>query len=103
MEKALQIGAVASQTGLTVDAIRFYERARLLPAVPRSTGGFRLFREQDVEELRFIRKAQELGFSLEEIRELISLRKGSPTPCASVEQLLNKKLLAVRAKLRGLQ
>jgi len=61
-----QIGKVASQTGLSIDAIRFYEREGLLSKPMRSEGRFRLYREQDIQQLRFIRKAQELGFSLQE-------------------------------------
>jgi len=70
----LQIGQVAQQTGLTVDAIRFYEKERLLPKALRSTGGFRLYGTDHIEQLRFIQKAQTIGFSLGEIRELIVIQ-----------------------------
>lgn len=62
MNGLIQIGDVATRTGLTVDAISFYERERLLHAAARSSGGFRLFSFGDVEDLTFIRNAQELGF-----------------------------------------
>jgi len=67
----MQIGEVAKATGLTVDTVRFYEKQRLLRRPPRSEGGFRLFSPEDVETIEFIRHAQQLGFSLQEIRELL--------------------------------
>jgi len=72
----MQIGEVADRTALTVDAIRFYEKRNLLPKAGRSTGRFRLYTEDTIERLRFIRQMQGLGFSLREIRELIDLRSG---------------------------
>lgn len=103
MSRGFQIGVVAEQTGLSVDAIRFYERQGLLKSAPRSDGGFRLFRGADVEDLQFIRGAQELGFSLDEIRELLSLRHGASKPCAQVEQLLVGKLASIREKVAALK
>lgn len=103
MNRAMQIGAVAQKTGLTVDAIRFYERERLLRAGARTSGGFRLFAERDVDTLLFIRGAQDLGFSLEEIRDLIALRGGTPEPCARVERLIERKLAAVLDRITRLR
>jgi MerR family copper efflux transcriptional regulator len=68
MLQNFQIGQVSKETGLTVDAIRFYEKQKLLRRPSRSAGGFRLFTERDFGDIHFIRQAQELGFSLEEIR-----------------------------------
>jgi DNA-binding transcriptional MerR regulator len=73
MAQGIQIGQVARETGLTVDAIRFYEKQRLLKPAPRTEGGFRLFSGQDLQQIQFIRRAQELGFSLSEIRDLLVL------------------------------
>ena len=67
MAQGLQIGQVARETGLTVDAIRFYEKQRLLKRPMRTEGGFRLFSSQVLQSIHFIRRAQELGFSLNEI------------------------------------
>ena len=103
MDGLLQIGYVAAQTGLTVDTIRFYEREKLLHAPTRSSGGFRLFSGSDVRDLSFIRNAQELGFSLDEIRELLGLKHVSPSDCRQVEQLLEHKLEIVRAKIAALR
>lgn len=103
MPSSLQIGAVAKRTGLSVDAIRFYERRRLLIAPVRSSGGYRLFGEQEIETLQFLRGAQDLGFSLAEIRDLIELRRGASKPCAQVEQLLERKLAAVHGRIQRLE
>ena len=80
MSETLKIGAVAKRTGLSVDTIRFYEAEGLLKSPPRSDGGFRLFQEKDIEDLRFIRVGQSLGLSLKETRELLSVRYGVSTP-----------------------
>lgn len=103
MNTLLQIGDVAAETGLTVDAIRFYEREHLLRATARSDGGFRLFSQSDVDDLGFIRNAQKLGFSLQEVRELMALRSASHADCQQVEQLLEHKISAVRAKIAALR
>ncbi len=100
---ALQIGELARRTALTVDAIRFYERHQLLPKAIRSTGGFRLYTADDIEQLHFIRQMHDLGFSLREIRELIDLRRRKIAACESVRKLLKDKLVGVRAKLQELQ
>ncbi len=103
MGTLLQIGDVASQTGLSIDTIRFYERERLLHAAARSNGGFRLFSKSDVDDLAFIRNAQELGFSLQEIRDLVGLKNTRHPDCNQVEQLLTHKIAAVRAKIAALR
>ena len=64
MAQSLQIGQVAKEAGVSVDAIRFYEKQRLLKQPPRTEGGFRLFTSHDVQNIHFIRRAQELGFTL---------------------------------------
>ncbi|HEY2467262.1 MAG TPA: heavy metal-responsive transcriptional regulator [Terracidiphilus sp.] len=103
MGALLQIGDVASETGLTVDTIRFYERERLLPRAARSNGGFRLFSQSDVADLEFIRNAQELGFSLQEIRDLLNLKNARPRDCGEVEMLLEHKIASVRTKISALR
>jgi DNA-binding transcriptional MerR regulator len=98
----IQIGRVSAQTGLSADAIRFYEREGLLESVSRTEGGFRLFTAGDVRRLEFILQAQKLGFSLSEIRELLILQRGEGEACCHVRDLLRTKLAGVRAKLREL-
>jgi MerR family transcriptional regulator, copper efflux regulator len=99
----MQIGAVAKRIGLSVDAIRFYERNALLPLAPRTQGGFRQYGENDVEMLAFIRRVQGLGFKLSEIRGLLNLRESRLQPCAPVRRRLEEKLVDVRRKLADLQ
>jgi len=95
----IQIGRVSAQTGLGVDAIRFYEREGLLESVSRTEGGFRLFTARDVQRLVFKLRAQKLGFSLSEIRELLILQSGEGEACCHLRDLLRTKLAGVRAKL----
>ncbi len=95
----MQIGIVAKKIGLSVDAIRFYERNALLPRAARTEGGFRQYGESDVETLAFIRRAQGLGFKLGEIRALLRLRGNRLQPCAPVRRRLQEKLVDVQRKL----
>jgi len=100
---SMQIGAIARKGGVTVDAVRFYERRGLLPRAARSAGGFRQYQEQDVETLGFIRRAQALGFTLAEIRDLLQLRVSRLQPCAPVCRRLERKISQVRKKLESLR
>jgi len=100
---AIQIGELAKRTALTVDAIRFYERRRLLPKATRSAGGFRLYTTDDIERLHFIRQMHELGFSLREIGGLIDLRTRKIDACESVRGLVKHKVAEIRGKLHELQ
>lgn len=99
----MQIGVVAKRVGLSVDAIRFYERNGLLPRPARTEGGFRRYAENDVDTLAFVRRAQGLGFKLSEIRGLMRLRGDRMQPCAPVQRRLKEKLADVQRKLRDLQ
>ena len=99
----MQIGIVAKKAGLSVDAIRFYERNALLPRPPRTEGGFRQYDERDVETLVFIRRVQRLGFKLREIGGLLSLRGNRMQPCAPVRRRLEEKLADVQQKLGDIQ
>ncbi|MGH9358772.1 MAG: heavy metal-responsive transcriptional regulator [Terriglobia bacterium] len=103
MKQGLQIGEVAKETGLGIHAIRFYEREGLLREPARTEGGYRLFAEDSVSDLKFIRRAQNLGFSLSEIRELLILRRTTSQGCAHVRELLKQKLIAVRNKIAELE
>lgn len=98
----MQIGIVAKKIGLSVDAIRFYERNGLLPRPPRTEGGFRRYGENDVEMLAFVRRVQGLGFTLSEIRGLLKLRGDRLQPCAPVQRQLQEKLADVQRKLSDL-
>jgi DNA-binding transcriptional MerR regulator len=103
VNQAARIGQVAQQTGLSIDTIRFYEKQGLLRRSPRTEGGFRLFGRSEIETLKFVRKAQELGFSLSEIRELLVLRGEHVPACSHVKELLDQKLTTVQQKIAELQ
>src|SRR5258708_17732769 len=100
---AAKIGQVAQETGLSIDTIRFYEKQGLLKRSPRTEGGFRLFALSDIETLKFVRKAHELGFSLNEIRELLIVRSDNVPACSHVKELLDQKLTTVQPKLTEVQ
>jgi DNA-binding transcriptional MerR regulator len=97
----LRIGEVARRAGVSIDAIRYYEKRKLLPHPPRSQGGFRLFTEETIERVRFIKHAQDMGFSLDETRTLLA--GGGVTACRQMRDLLQAKLQQTRERIRGLQ
>lgn len=98
----LLIGDVAERTGLSAPTIRYYESIGLLAPAPRSATGYRRYSETTVEELRFIRKAQSLGFSLEEIGEILTLSRAGDTPCSHVLDLSRRHLSAVEERIQQL-
>ena len=103
MGRALQIGTAAKVTGLSIDAIRFYQKSGLLKPPARSAAGYRLFTDVEIADLQFIAKAQDLGFSLAEIKELVSLRNENGRVCPEVRALIRRKLQNVRQKIAVLQ
>ncbi len=94
----MQIGQMSEQTGVSVDAIRFYERSGLLAEPVRTEGGFRLYSADDLSTLHFIRSLQMLGFSLSEIRDFLSLRINDLRACSEVRKRLDHKLKDIHAK-----
>jgi DNA-binding transcriptional MerR regulator len=94
----MQIGQISKQAGVGIDAIRFYERNGLLAAPPRSEGGFRLYSARHLSTLQFIRNLQLLGFSLNEVREFVTLRTDDLRACSEVRKLLDHKLCDIHAK-----
>jgi len=102
-EPGLTIGALAVRTGTTAETIRYYERIGLLPAPQRAgSGRYRMYRTSDVDRLAFVRRARELGFSIEEVRELLGLADDPQRPCAEVDQLARAHLHAVEEKITQL-
>ena len=103
MSTTLTIGSLSKQSGVNVETIRFYERSGLLPAPQRTPSGYRSYRPEDVRRLRFIRRGRELGFSLEEIRELLELAAQPQQPCASADRMVREHLDAIETRIRDLQ
>ena len=99
----LPIGELSRQTGVNIETIRFYEKAGLLPLPPRSPGGFRLYDRDHVRRLTFVRRARELGFTLDEVRTLLNLADRNGRTCAEVREVASTHLGDVRAKLRDLR
>ena len=98
MSHGIQIGKVAERTGLSIDTIRFYQKIGLVKQPARSEGGFRVFNDADMKDLAFIKNAQELGFSLTEIKQLSILNQEHGHACSQVRDLLEGKLRDVREK-----
>ena len=97
------IGVLSRRTGCKVETIRYYERIGLLPAPSRSAGGHRLFGEDHLKRLTFIRRGRELGFSLDDIRGLLGLVDGGAYTCAEVKAVTLEHLGEVRRKLADLR
>lgn len=99
----LLAGEVAKELGVGVQTLHFYEQQQLIPRPPRSESGYRLYTPEIIERLRFIRKAQALGFSLGEIKEIIDLTMRRTSPCGTVEKRLAEKLQDVDRRLKELR
>lgn len=100
---ALTIGKLAAAAGVNTQTIRYYERSGLFPVPRRTPGGYRQFGPDELRRLRFIRRAQGLGFSLAEIGELLSLRVHEPRSCGAVARRVEDKVEATEQKIRELQ
>lgn len=98
----MHIGNIAKQAGVSVDAIRFYEKTHILTRAPRTLGGFRVYTGEDIAAIRFVRRAQHLGFTLPQIREILALSRNDVRACAAVRDRLHAKLGEVHAKIREL-
>jgi DNA-binding transcriptional MerR regulator len=97
--RALRIGALAAASGLTRDALRYYERQGLLPRTRRTSGGFREYDGAAVDRVRFIKQAQAHGLTLREIRDLVSHQSDAGrTRCRHVRELLARKLAQLEAR-----
>jgi Hg(II)-responsive transcriptional regulator len=95
----LSIGQVARRAGVGVETVRFYEREGLLEEPPRRASGYRQYSEEVITRLRFIRRAQQLGFSLKEITELLLLRVDTQTSCEEVKGRTEAKIAEVERKM----
>lgn len=100
--KALSTGEIAERAEVSVHTVRYYEDRGLLPEPPRSASGHRQYGTEDARRLRFTKRAQELGFTLEEIKELLSLR-ATPEAGAEIVERAESKIAELDAKIRDLQ
>src|SRR5882757_8434535 len=101
MPERYTIGTLARRVGLNVETVRYYQRRGLVQEPPKPLGGIRHYAEEHARRLRFIREAQSLGFSLEEVGELLSLEDG--LHCREVEDIAGHKLTTVRERIAQLR
>lgn len=99
-KQGLRIGDIARLLGLTADTLRYYEKIGLLPRVARSGSGVRLYSEREISRLRFIQRAQKMGFSLTEIGMLLTMRDSPRRSRAEVRKLTAAKLDETEARLK---
>jgi MerR family copper efflux transcriptional regulator len=100
---SLTIGAVARRVGVAIDTIRYYEREGLLPEPLRRASGYRSYGEGTITQLRFIRRAKDLGFTLDEIRELLTLSADRQRGVKAVKRRAEKRLAAIEQRIAELQ
>ena len=101
--RSLTIGHVARLTGIGVETVRFYEREGLIEEPPRRKSGYRDYPQETVSRIRFIKRAKELGFTLKEIKEILSLRIDSETTCDDIQKHAVAKIKDIDEKIRSLQ
>jgi MerR family transcriptional regulator, copper efflux regulator len=101
--KPLTIGRLARAAGINLETVRYYERRGLVPRPPRSRSGYRLFPADTARRLRFIKHAQELGFSLKEIRGLLALRISPRSSCVEIRKRAEAKIRDIEGKIKSLE
>lgn len=99
----MRIGQVAKRAGVNVETIRFYERKGLITKPARNTGGYREYPRDAIARIRFIKRAKELGFSLMEISELLSLQANPKATCADVKNRAEEKISTIHGRMKDLQ
>lgn len=99
----ITIGVLAENAGVGVETIRFYERQRLIKQPLKKSSGYRQYSADDARRIRFIKRAQDLGFTLVEIREFLTLNDTRKTTCGDVKKKADAKLDEVRAKIQSLK
>ncbi|MBI1986015.1 MAG: helix-turn-helix domain-containing protein [Rhodospirillales bacterium] len=97
------IGALSKRTGVNIETIRYYERIGMVPKPPRSEGGHRVYDQNHLKRLAFVRRTRELGFSLEEIRALLELVDGGDYTCAEVKAMTLAHADVIRQKIADLR
>lgn len=100
---AIAIGELSRRAGVRIETVRYYERIGVMPAPPRTGGGHRAYGKAHVKRLAFVRRARELGFSLDDVRELLRLVDEGDVTCEQVRELTLRHLADVRAKIADLR
>ena len=99
----MNIGQLSRRTGVPIDTVRYYERQGLLPPPERRASGYRQYGQPDIARLRFIRRAKELGFSLQDIHDLLRLSSQADADRSEVRALAQQRLTDIERKLRELE
>jgi len=99
----MRIGELSKKTGLTADAIRFYERTGLIKSPSRSDGGYREFSKDTVASIQFISRCRALDIPLSEVKKLLSVRSGSAKSCRAANEVIDEQLLSLRSRIRELK
>jgi MerR family copper efflux transcriptional regulator len=99
----LTVGRLAKKAGVNLQTVRYYEKRRLIPPPKRTASGYRQYSPDMVRRILFIKRAQELGFSLREIHELLSLRRMSSNTCSQVRQRTEEKINEIEKKIDSLK
>lgn len=103
MKQKIKIGELALLTHCRVETIRYYEKARMLPAPPRSVSNYRLYDETHVEQLRFIRRCRSLDMTLDEIRKLLLIRDTPQGDCSAVNTFLEEHLSRIAVRIAEIE
>jgi Hg(II)-responsive transcriptional regulator len=99
----MRSGQVARQAGVNVETLRYYERRGLLPSPPREGSGYRAYGSDAVRIVRFVKRAQELGFSLDDVEALLELAGGGPDGCEAVQRLTGERIAELDRRIADLQ
>jgi MerR family transcriptional regulator, copper efflux regulator len=99
----MTVGAAAAAAGVSAKAVRLWESKGLLPPAERTDAGYRIFTEDDINVLHFIRRAKTLGLHLDEIKDILDLQRGGEQPCGRVLALLDARLAEIDQRLRDLK
>ena len=97
------VGQLADEAGINVETVRYYENIKLLPKPKRKESRYRVYDESDLARLKFIVRAKELGFTLKEIKELLSIKIDSRSKCGDVKRLAEDKIDDVKEKIKDLK
>ena len=103
MKARFSVRKLSELSGVNIETVRYYEHVALLPEPQRATNGYRQYGVADAEQLSFIRRARELGFTLDEIRKLLALASDPSRSCAEADDLVRQHLMDIEGKLRDLK
>ncbi|MCP9789895.1 heavy metal-responsive transcriptional regulator [Cyanobium sp. Maggiore-St4-Cus] len=103
IKTGMKIGALAGRSGLPVKTLRYYEDLGLLPAIGRSEGGYRLFAEESLQRLEFIRRLKTLGLSLEEIQDCLAVHDAGELPCGDIQVQLGRQIERIDGQIKELR